>query len=183
MDTEMKESKTVRITMKDYIHESFDVFALFEDKINKEVTSAANNNLFKLTEEWTRLSKDKNEGFHHIVYKILYASKRTRLHIDLAISFLCTRVTCSIDEDWGKLRRLLHYLQGTIDLERIIGVGKGGLGNIFTWVDASYTTHFDMKGHTGAVTSLGIEVVHMKCSKQKLNTKNLTESELVGASD
>ena len=106
MDIEMKESKTVGITMKDYIHESFDIFALFEDKINKEVTSAANNNLFKLT----RLSKDKNEGFHHIVYKLLYASKRTRLDIDLAISFLCTRVTCSIDEDWEKLRRLLHYL-------------------------------------------------------------------------
>ena len=58
MDTEMKESKTVRITTKDYIHESFDVFALFEDKINKKATSVANNNGFKLTEESKRLSKD-----------------------------------------------------------------------------------------------------------------------------
>ena len=144
MDIEMKGNKTVEISMKDYIRENFDVFELFEDKINKEATSAAKNNLFKLTKESKLLFKDKNEGFQYIVYKLLYVSKRARLDIDLAISFLCTRVTCSTDEDWEKLRRLLHYLYGTIDLERIIGVGKGGLGTILTWVDASYATHFDI---------------------------------------
>ena len=113
----------------------------------------------------------------------MYVSKRARLDIDLAISFLCTRATCSTDEDWEKLRRLLHYLYGTIDLERIIGAGKGGSGTILIWVDASYATHFDMKGHTGAVTSLGIGAVHVKCSKQKLNIKGSIKSELVGASN
>ena len=59
MDIEMKKNKTVGISMKDYIRESFDIFELFEDKTNKEATSAAKNNLFKLTEESKRMSKDK----------------------------------------------------------------------------------------------------------------------------
>ena len=116
-----------------------------------------------------RLGKDRKEYFHYIVYKLVHISKCARLDIDLVISVLCTRVTCSTEEDWEKLRRFLHYLHGTINLERIIGVGKGELGTILTWVDVSYVTHFDMKGHTGAVISLGIGVVHIECSKQKLN--------------
>ena len=171
MDIEMKKNKTVGIIMKDYIRESFDVFALFEDKINKKATSVANNNGFKLTEESKRLSNNKNEGFHHIVYKLLYVSKRARLDIDLAIFFLYTRVSCSTNEDWETLRRLLYYLYGTIDLKRIIGVGKGGLGTILTWVDASYATHFDMKRHTEFVTYIGIGAVHVKCSKKNLTQK------------
>ena len=40
-----------------------------------------------------------------------------------------------------------------------------------------------MKGHTGGVTSFGRGVTHTKCSKQKINTKISTGSEIVGASD
>ena len=130
-----------------------------------------------------RLGKDRKEYFHYIVYKLVHISKCARLDIDLVISVLCTRVTYSTDECWEKLRRFLHYLHGTINLERIIGVGKGGVGTILTWVDASYATHFIMKGHIGAVTSLGIGGVDVKYSKQKLNTKISTKSEIVGASE
>ena len=52
-----------------------------------------------------------------------------------------------------------------------------------TWVDASYATYDDMKSHTGGCYSLGLGVAHHKSSKQRLNTKSSTESELVGASD
>ena len=54
---------------------------------------------------------------------------------------------------------------------------------ILTWEDVSYANQFDMKGHIGAVASLGIGTIRIKCSKQKLNTKSSTESELVGARD
>ena len=40
-----------------------------------------------------------------------------------------------------------------------------------------------MKGHTGGTTSFGVGVIHTMCSKQKLNTKSSTESEIVSASD
>ena len=52
-----------------------------------------------------------------------------------------------------------------------------------SWVDASYGVHHDFRGHTGGVISMGGGILHHKTSKQKLNTKSSTESELVGASD
>ena len=108
-------------------------------------------------------------------------AKRARLDIELVISFLCTRVDKSTKEDWKKLARLLLYLKKTIELPRIIGASS--LDTLHTWVDASYATHMDMKGHTGGGISLGIGLVASKSGKQKLNTKSSTEAEVVGASD
>ena len=129
---EMKDNKTVDMSMKDYVLKRFDVFELFEEKISKEASTDTKSNLFKLIENSNGLDKDRDEGFHHVFYKLLYVSKRARLDIDLAIFFLCTRVTCNTEEDWEKWRRFLHYLHGTINIERIIGVGKGELGTILT---------------------------------------------------
>lgn len=54
---------------------------------------------------------------------------------------------------------------------------------MYTWVDASYAVHRDMKSHTGGAVSFGRGVIMSKSSKQKLNTKSSTEAELVGASN
>jgi len=57
-------------------------------------------------------------------------------------------------------------------------ISATGLDCLETWVDASYATHGDMRGHTGAVSTLGKGVVHTKSSKQKMNTKSSTETEV-----
>ena len=62
-------------------------------------------------------------------------------------------------------------------------MGMDGLRYLQTWVDASYAVHRDMLGHTGGVISLGRGTAIHGCSKQKINTKSSTESEVVGASD
>ena len=54
------------------------------------------------------------------------------------------------------------------------------------WVDAAQILHMDMCGHTVQMMSLGSEgrvAVYSGSSKQKINTKSSTETELVGASD
>ena len=51
------------------------------------------------------------------------------------------------------------------------------------YIDASHAVHPDMKGHTGGCTSTGTGVIHSRSSKQRINTKSSTESELVGASE
>jgi hypothetical protein len=79
------------------------------------------------------------------------------------------------------LRQLLQYISGTIELPWIIGTN--GMEVMQTWVDTSYAIHHDMRGHTGGVISMGHGVFHSKSSKQKLNIKSSTESEVVGASD
>ena len=92
------------------------------------------------------------------------------------MTFLCTSVSKSTEEDWLKLRRLLAYAKSTIEIPRIFGA---------TWVDASYATHNDMKGHTGGAMSMEHGLIHHVSSKQKLNTKNsvatLDEMVLEGA--
>ena len=57
------------------------------------------------------------------------------------------------------------------------------LKTLYTWVDASYDVHPDMRSHTGGTMSLGHGVLNTMSAKQKLNTKSTTESEVVGASD
>ena len=114
----------VVVSIKNYIYTRFDIFALFEEKISKEVSTTIKNNLLKIIKNSKRLGKNQSKDFYHILHKPLYVSKRARLDIDVAIFFLSSRVTYSIVEDWDKFRRLLHYLHGTINLERIIGIGK-----------------------------------------------------------
>ena len=54
---------------------------------------------------------------------------------------------------------------------------------LFSWIDAAYGVHHDFRGHTGGCMSFGIGMVHCKSSRQKLNTKSSTETEVVGFSD
>jgi hypothetical protein len=121
------------------------------------------------------------EIFHSVTAKLLYVSKRARVDIQLAIAFLCTRVTRSTEQDRLKLARVLEFLKGTLDDPHVIGADD--ITIMETWVDASHAVHEDKKSHTGGAVSFGRGAVMSKSSKQKLNTKSSTESELVGASD
>jgi hypothetical protein len=90
------------------------------------------------------------------------------------------RISCSTAQDWAKLK-VLEYLRGT--LNEYLTLGPDDLGMMYTWVDASYAVHKDMKSHTGGVVSFDIGATLSKSSKQSLNVKSSTEAELVGASD
>ena len=75
----------------------------------------------------------------------------------------------------------MWYLYGTINIPRIIGANGSDL--METYVDASYAIHHDMRRHTGVLLTMGVGVIQGKASKQKLNTKSSTETEIVGAID
>ena len=178
MNIAFHENGTVSVKMKDYIKEAI---VDFGEDITRSATTPARKNLFDTDDTDERLSVADSEVFHSVVAKLIYVSKRSRLDIQLAIAFLCTRVSCSTAKDWSKLKRVLEYLRGTLD--EFLTLGADDLGMIKTWVDASYAVHQDMKSHTGGVVSFGLGAVMSKSSKQKLNTKSSTEAELVGASD
>ena len=167
--------------MPSYLEECISAFEATGEEINGIANSPAKTTLFQINEEDERLDEEKAEIFHHIVAKLLFVAKRARLDIDQAVSFLCTRVSMSTSRDWDKLKRLLTYIRNTIGMARIIG--GGDLQSMMTWVDASYGTHHDMRGHTGGVISMGKGAVGSKCSKQKLNAKSSTETEVIGATD
>jgi hypothetical protein len=182
MKIRFNKNKKLDIKMREYIEEAIDDFG---ENISRTATTPAKKDLFEIDEEIDNesadLTNEKRETFHSVVAKLLYVSKRCRLDIQLPIAFLCTRVSCSTEQDWAKLKRVLEYLKGSLD--EFLTLGADDITRMMTWVDASYAVHRDMKSHTGGLVSFGTGAVMSKSSKQKLNTKSSTESELVGASD
>ena len=47
--------------------------------------------------------------------------KRGRPDLEVPVTYLCSRVSKSDEDDWKKLRRVLAFVQCTIDDIRIIG--------------------------------------------------------------
>ena len=70
-------------------------------------------------------------------------------------------------------------MKSTIDLPRILSIS----GLLKSWTDASYAVHNDYRGHIGGVISAGEGIICTKSSKQKLNARSSTESEIICASD
>ena len=166
------------ITMKSYLKE-----AIRDSKldITRCAATPATRHLFTVDPSSTRLETRDADAFRSVVCKLLYVALRGRPDILTTVCFLATRVSRPVEQDERKLRRLLEYINGTIDLALVLGATN--LGTLHTWVDASYATHPDMRSHTGGLLSFGTGTIMCRSSKQKLNTKSSTEAELVGASD
>ena len=116
-----------------------------------------------------------------MVCKLLYIALCGRPDILLAVVFLASRVSKATLQDQSKLKRLLEYLYGTYDLPLILGADD--IQTMYTFVDASYAVHDDMKSHTGGVITFGHGRIACKSAKQKVVSKSSTEAELVGASE
>jgi hypothetical protein len=125
--------------------------------------------------------RDKKR-FHTTTAKLLYLSKRTRPDIQLPVLYLCTRVKEPTVDDDAKLLKVLGYLKLTRNKARIISP-KGNLKRLVAYVDASFASHADDKGHTGLVIKWGATTLGTISRKQKIATKSSTEAEVVGLTD
>ena len=145
------------------------------------MTSPASKDLYDVIKFTKRLTGKQKDEFHSVAQKLLYVSKRARIDIDTAVAFLCTQVTKSTIHDWFKLKRVLRWINYTLNDVRIMGMDETGV--VHTWIDASYAVHEDMKGQTGGTISLGHGTVCCKSTKQKLNGKSSIENEVIGMAD
>jgi hypothetical protein len=171
----------VQITMIDYVDEILTAFDKADPKGGGTKTSAAPENLFRVDEDCEKLQPDKVVEFHNLVAKTLYATKRARPDTCTAIAFLTTRVRAPDKDDWAKLVHLMKYLRGTRTLPLILSANGSGI--LKWWVDASFAVHPNMRGHSGGGLSLGRGFPIVSSTKQKLNTRSSTETEIVGADD
>ena len=178
MDIEYPGNKTVEITMKSYLKEAIE---MFPEEINDEVTTPAAPHLFEVNESCKKLPESKRKILHQIVAKLLYVSTKARPDIHIAISFLTSRVSRADEDDWKKLRRLLTYIKGTIDLP--LKLSANNLAIHKWWVDAAYAVRDDGKSQSGCTMTFGHGTIMSKSNKQKGNTKSSTEAELVAAGD
>ena len=114
------------------------------------------------------LGDKQKKIFVHLVMQGLYLSQRGRPDIRTAI-------------DYKKLARMIRYLRGMRNL--ILPLRANDDGIVRWWIDASYAVHGDMKGHTGAMLSLGKGGIYSGSWKQKLIACSSTEGELIGVYD
>ncbi len=134
-----------------------------------------------MNEDCKKPSNEAAAAFHTIVAKALYVTKRARPDISLAIAFLMMRVRSPDIEDWEKLCHLMEYLK--VDRERPLILGANKEGMLMRYVDALFAVHSDMRGHTSGGMTIGRGFPILVSTKQKLNTKSLPESELVGVNN
>jgi hypothetical protein len=139
---------------------------------------AAPSNLFAVENKCQKLATTAKEKYHSIVAKSLFATKRTRPDTGTSISFLMTKVREPDKDDWCKLSHLMKYLRATKDLPLILGADRTG---ILKWyADGTYAVHPNMRGHTGGGLTMGRGYSIWASTRQKMNTRSSTESELVG---
>ena len=73
------------------------------------------------------------------------------------------------------------YLKGTMYIKRYLTADS--LRNIAWWVDGSSGVHWESKGQTGAMVSMGKGAILNISRKHKMNVASSTESELVSIAD
>jgi hypothetical protein len=146
-------------------------------------TSPAQDHLFTVRDpsKARLLPEEQAMAYHHATAQLLFLSARARWDIQSTIAFLTTRVQAPDEDDWGKIKRVLGYLKGTVHMPLILSADSLTLSR--WWVDAAYAVHHDCKGHTGAGMSFGQGLAMSYSWKQKVMMKSSTEAELVGVDD
>ena len=178
MDIKFTGNGEAQIIMSEYIKECI---RDFPEDCTSPVRTPAAAHLFEVDETCPKLGETRCKLLHSLTAKMLFVTNRARPDVQVPISFLSSRVTCVDEDDWKKLKRMLQYLQGTVDMPLTLSIDN--LSIIKTWVDAGYGVHRDMRSQTGGAIMMGKGVLHAKSGKQKINVKSSTEAELVGASD
>jgi hypothetical protein len=172
------EKGKVKFTMYDYLE---DIVEGMPGDMNGTSPTPASDNLFDIDEGSPALNEKETDFFHRTTARLLFAAKRARPDLQVAVAYLCTRVKSPNQSDYRKLARVIKYLRLTISIPLVLG--WDGTGQLTWSVDASFAVHKDMRSHTGAVLSLGQGALVSMSLKQKINTKSSTEAELVGVDD
>ena len=85
------------------------------------------------------------------------------------------------EDDWGKLKRVVKYLNGMKNLQ--LTLSAENLGIIRWFVDAWYATHNDFNGQPGSMMTMRSGVITSFSRIQKINGKSSTEAKLIGVDD
>jgi hypothetical protein len=111
----------------------------------------------------------------------MFLCKWARQDLLPGIVFLATRVRDPNQSDWKKLLRLMNYLKATKC--EVAQMSADGSHTVKWYVDSSFAVHKDMRSHTGAVMTLGKGAIISDSTKQKVNARSSTESEMIAADD
>ena len=86
------------------------------------IATPAAEHLFEVREEKSSVELPDQQAiyFHHIVAKLLFICNHARHHIQMLVAFLITKAQQPDEDDWGKLKCVLKYLNGRRQLLMIL---------------------------------------------------------------
>ena len=178
VDLGFKQDGRLKVSMVNYLK---GVIEGFLEQIVGRAATPAGERLFDIRDkkEAKPLEEERAITFHHTTVQLLFMAAQARRDILTAVTFLTTRVKSPDEGNWGKLKRVLKYLNGTKYLKLSISVEN--LGILKLYVDGSHNVHWDCKGHGGVILTMGKGSVSSYLRKVKLNTRSSTEAEFVVA--
>ena len=101
------------------------------------------------------LEEERALAVHHTVAQLLFMCTRARQDMQTAVAFLTTRVKVTDEDNWGKLKWVLKYLNRMKYLKLTLSVENFGM--LKWYVDGYHNVHTDCHKHRGAVFTLGRE--------------------------
>jgi hypothetical protein len=121
------------------------------EMISGKAAKPAGDHLFQIREEKDAmpLEEKRSLAFHRTIAKLLFMATRARRDIQTAVAILTTQVKTLDEDDWGKLKWVLKYLNGTKYLKLNLSVNN--LGLLKWYVGGSHNVHWDCMGHGGAM--------------------------------
>jgi hypothetical protein len=176
VDMEFNKDGTLDASMIPYLR---NVIAEFPELIKGKAETPTTEHLFMVRDEKEArpLKKERALAFHLTVAQLLFMATRTIRDIQMAVAFLTMWVKTPNEDNLGKLKRVLKYLNGTKYLNLKISVKD--LWILKGYVDGSHNTHWDCKGHGGVMFTMGKGATSSYSRKVKRNTRSSTEMELV----
>jgi hypothetical protein len=160
----------VMVTMMEYTK---NIIKVFLEEITGTKTSPATDHLFTVRDPsfLAKVSPEEQAmAFHRRTTQLLFLNARARRDIQPATAFLTTRVRSPDEDNWGKVKRVLSYLKGTLHMP--LNLSADSLTLSRWWVDAAYAVHDNCWGHTGAGMSFGQGMALNYSWKHKINTKS-----------
>ena len=138
MDLEIK-NKRAHMNMTEYLK---DYISDFPEKISIAANTPATKTIMKVNKYSTPLYNVKTEKFNSKVQKLLHVAKRARFDLQVCTRFLCTRVKYPNKDDWKKLKTVLQYIYGNLNITQILSINSFANMNIF--IDASHVPYAEI---------------------------------------
>ncbi len=130
----------VMVTMMEYIK---NIIKDFPEEITGTKTSPTTDHLFTARDPSLAkvLPEEQAMAFYCTTAQLLFLSARVRRNIQPATAFLTTGVRLPDKDNWGKVKRVLCYLKGTLHMPIILSADLLTLS--WWWVDtvAVYAVH------------------------------------------
>ena len=151
---------------------------------NTSTTPASVNILHEHPHSNNSKHSDLETSYRSLNMKLLYIATRTRSDILFPTVVLATRSQHPTQIDYDRLIKILEYLKGT-QLNSITYSTEGTL-KVNAYVDSSFNTHWDAKGHTGFAIFPDFKLsaaIIVKSSKHQSTADSSTEAELMALHD